>query len=151
VTLCAVTYCHTLKTRHAAVRSLLSDLEHDVMHAVWRAQPATVEAVHALVAERRDLKEVTTRTILRRLEHKDYLRHEVIGRAYVYRAVEEPRSLAARAVRQLIDRFCRGSVDELVTGLVEADVLSEAELAALERSVRARSAARRRKAAKKGR
>jgi hypothetical protein len=37
-----------------------------------------------------------------------------------------------------------------VTGLVEADVLTEAELSALERSVRARSAARRRKAVKKG-
>jgi predicted transcriptional regulator len=139
-----------MKSRRAAVRSLLSDLEHDVMHAVWQAGPATVETVHDIVARRRDLKEVTTRTILRRLEHKGYLRHEVSGRAYVYRAVEEPRSLAARAVRQLIDRFCRGSVDEFVTGLVEADVLSEAELAALERSVRTRSAARARKAAKKG-
>jgi BlaI family transcriptional regulator, penicillinase repressor len=126
--------------RRAAVRSLLSDLEHDVMHAVWQAGEATVEAVHDIVAKRRDLKEVTTRTILRRLEHKGYLRHEVSGRAYIYRAVEQPRSLAARAVRQLIDRFCRGSVDELVTGLVEADVLSEAELAALERSIRAHNA-----------
>jgi len=139
-----------MKGRRATPRPLLSDLEHDVMHAVWQAGPATVEAVHDIVARRRDLKEVTTRTILRRLEHKGYLRHEVSGRAYIYRAVEEPRSLAARAVRQLIDRFCRGSVDELVTGLVEADVLTEAELAVLERSIRARSAARKRKAVKKG-
>ena len=136
--------------RRAAVRPLLSDLEHDVMQAVWQVDQATVEAVHDIVARRRDLKEVTTRTILRRLEHKGYLQHEVSGRAFIYRAVEEPRSLAARAVRQLIDRFCRGSIDELVTGLVEAEVLSEAELAALERSVRARSTTRARKTIKKG-
>jgi hypothetical protein len=39
-------------------------------------------------------------------------------------------------VRQIIDRFCRGSVDELVSGMVEASVLSEGELATLERSIR---------------
>jgi predicted transcriptional regulator len=56
------------------------------------------------------------------------LRHETEGRAYVYRAVEPARSLAARAVRQIIDRLCQGSVEELVHGMVEAKVLSKKEL-----------------------
>ena len=55
-----------------------------------------------------------------------------------YSAVEASRSLAARAVRHILDRFCNGSVEELVSGLVEADVLSEAELRALEASIKAR-------------
>ena len=68
--------------------------------------------------------------------------HEVEGRAFLYRPVEAPRSLAARAVRHILDRFCNGSVDELVSGLVEADVLSDAELATLEASIKARAGAR---------
>ena len=120
----------------------MSDLEHDVMHAVWAAGPASVEGVHQIVAERRDLKEVTTRTILRRLEAKGYLEHHVEGRAYIYRAVEAPRSVAARAVRQIIDRLCRGSVEELVSGIVESNILSEAELSALEAGVRKRTTQR---------
>jgi predicted transcriptional regulator len=75
---------------------------------------------------------------LRRLEQKGHLRHEAEGRAYIYSAVEAPRRLAARAVRHILDRFCNGSVEELVSGLVEADVLSEAELKALEASIKAR-------------
>ena len=125
----------------APTRPALSDLEHQVMQVVWSRGACTVDTVHQAVSRQRDLKEVTIRTVLRRLEQKGHLQHDVEGRAYIYRAVEAPRSLAARAVRQILDRFCHGSVDELVSGLVEANVLSEAELDALEAGIRARARA----------
>jgi BlaI family transcriptional regulator, penicillinase repressor len=98
------------------------------MRAVWDAEPCAVETVHLAVSRTRRLKETSTRTLLRRLEQKGYLKHEEAGRAYVYRAVEPARNLAARAVRQIIDRFCQGSVEELVSGMVEAKVLSKSEI-----------------------
>ena len=99
---------------------------------LWRLRAGSVEAVHEALAAERTLKEATTRTILRRLEAKGYVAHETEGRAYIYRAVEPPRSIAARAVRQIIDRFCHGSVEELVSGLVEGKVLTRKDLATLE-------------------
>jgi predicted transcriptional regulator len=120
------------------VRSPLTDLENEVMQAVWQMGSSTVEAVHQVVSRNRNLKETTIRTLLRRLEHKGYLTHEPNGRAYVYRASEPARSLAARAVRQIIDRFCRGSVEELVSGMVEAKVLSKGDIDRLEKFVRSR-------------
>jgi predicted transcriptional regulator len=120
------------------VRSPLTDLENAIMRAVWDAEPCTVDAVHLAVSRSRRLKETSTRTLLRRLEQKGYLTHEEAGRAYVYRAVEPARSLAARAVRQIIDRFCQGSVEELVNGMVEAKVLSKGELERLEEFVKER-------------
>jgi BlaI family transcriptional regulator, penicillinase repressor len=122
----------------ARVRAPLTELESEVMRAVWDAAPCTVEAVHQTVSRSRSLKETTIRTLLRRLEQKGYLTHEEEGRAYVYRAVEPARSLAARAVRQIIDRFCQGSVEELVSGMVEAKVLSKREMDGLEAFVRSR-------------
>ena len=118
------------------VRAPLTELESAVMRVVWDTGPSSVEAVHHAVSRNRDLKETTIRTLLRRLEQKGYLRHESDGRAYIYRAVEPARSLAARAVRQIIDRFCQGSVEELVSGMVEAKVLTKHELDALEASIR---------------
>ena len=108
------------------------------MLAIWEAGPSAVEAVHAVVVRKRPLKEATIRTILRRLEQKGYLAHEADGRAYIYRAVEPRRGLAARAVRQIIDRFCHGSVEDLVSGMVDAKLLTKAELGALEDLVRDR-------------
>ena len=120
------------------VRPPLTDLEHDVMQAVWDAGPSAVEDVHKVIARTRPLKEATIRTILRRLEQKGYLAHEAEGRAFVYRAVEARRALAARAVRQIIDRFCRGSVEELVSGMVDAKLLTKSELDTLEGALRQR-------------
>jgi predicted transcriptional regulator len=106
------------------------------MRVVWESEPCSVEAVYDVVSRNRDLKETTVRTILRRLEQKGYLRHESEGRAYVYRATEPSRSLAARAVRQIIDRLCRGSVEELVSGMIDANVLTMDEMSRLEELVR---------------
>ena len=128
----------TQRTTSVRVRAPLTELENEVMQAVWDGGTCTVEAVHRIVSSKRDLKETTTRTLLRRLEQKGYLKHESDGRAYIYRAVEPARSLAARAVRQIIDRFCRGSVEELVSGMVEAKVLNNADIDALEKFVRNR-------------
>jgi BlaI family transcriptional regulator, penicillinase repressor len=108
------------------------------MNAVWSAGPSSVEAVHAAVSKNRALKEVTVRTLLRRLEQKGYLRHQIEGRAFIYEATEPARSLAARAVRQIVDRLCQGSVEELVSGMVEAKVLSKRELDGLAEFVRRR-------------
>ncbi len=120
----------------ARVKAPLTDLESAVMRVVWDQGPCSVESVYDKVSQNRDLKETTVRTLLRRLEHKGYLDHESEGRAYLYRATEPSRSLAARAVRQIIDRFCQGSVEELVSGMVDAKVLSKDELNRLEEFTR---------------
>ena len=126
------------RSKPARVRLPLTDLEHDVMRVVWTQERSSVEAVYEVVARTRDVKETTVRTLLRRLEQKGYLTHAIEGRAYIYRAAEPPRSLAARAVRQIIDRLCQGSVEELVSGMVDAKVLTKAELKGLEEFVRSR-------------
>jgi BlaI family transcriptional regulator, penicillinase repressor len=118
------------------VRPPLTELENEVMQVVWDRGPCAVEAVYDVVSRNRQLKETSVRTMLRRLEQKGYLRHEEQGRAYVYRAAEPARNLAARAVRQIIDRLCKGSVEELVSGMVEAKVLTNRELDRLEEIVR---------------
>src|SRR5438132_82049 len=113
--------------RKTSIRSPLTELENEVMNAVWYAGPSSVESVHLAVSPKRRLKEATTRTLLRRLEQKGYLGHHVEGRAFIYHATEPARSLAARAVRQIVDRLCQGSVEELVSGMVDAKVLSNPE------------------------
>jgi predicted transcriptional regulator len=124
--------------RKSKVRSPIPELESEVMSAVWKSGPSSVEVVHQAISRSRSIKEVTIRTILRRLEQKGHLRHRVEGRAFVYEATEPARNFAGRAVRQIIDRLCQGSVEELVSGMVEAKVLSTKELDRLSEFVRRR-------------
>jgi BlaI family penicillinase repressor len=109
-------------------RKALSELEHLVMDFVWRHSPVTAERVREGLAASRPLKDSTIRTILRRLEEKGYVTHRAEGRTYVYTGAEPPQDVAAGAVRQIIDRFCGGSVEQLLVGLVNNDVVGEEEL-----------------------
>ena len=65
---------------------------------------------------------------LRVLEEKGFLTHEVEQRTYVYRPTVAPQSAAVRAVRQIIDRFCGGSVEKLLVGMVADKMLDDRQL-----------------------
>lgn len=68
------------------------------------------------------------RTVLSRLEGKGYLTHTTAGRTFLYSAVEAPASVAGRTVKDLIERFCGGSAEALLVGMVNADVLTPKQL-----------------------
>ena len=107
----------------------LSALEQLVMDHLWRLPGSTaVQCRDALEASSRVLKENTVRTLLQRLEKKGYVTHELDGRTFLYWASEPKTSVAAKAVKQIIDRFCGGSLEELLAGMVEHDVVSREEL-----------------------
>ncbi len=103
-------------------------LEQTILDHVWAHPRCTAEMCREGLAARRPLKDSTIRTILRKLEEKGYVTHEVEGRTFVYRAAETRRNVAAQAARHVIDRFCGGSVEELLVGLVDNQVLDPAQL-----------------------
>jgi predicted transcriptional regulator len=109
----------------------LSELENLVMSVVWDAGQATADMVRTTLKPRQSMKESTVRTILRRLEGKGYVRHTTEGRTYVYAPTAAPRNVAADAVRGIIERFCNGSVEELLVGMVDREVVSPERLQAL--------------------
>jgi predicted transcriptional regulator len=119
-------------------RRPLTRLEHVIMDWVWAHPACTAEAVRAGVASQRPLKDSTIRTILRNLEEKGYVRHDVDGRTYVYRAVETPRNIAVHTAQQLIDRFCDGSVEDFLVGLVDNQVVDGKELKRLAEKIASR-------------
>lgn len=105
------------------------------MNYLWSRGAATADDVREGLAGKRPMKDSTVRTILRRLEDKGYLKHSVEGRTYLYRVVEGPQNVAVRAVRQIIDRFCGGSVEQLLAGMVENDVIDPRELERLAKRI----------------
>jgi BlaI family transcriptional regulator, penicillinase repressor len=111
----------------------LSDLEVEVMQIVWAAGPLTADKVRARLGR---LTDSTIRTVLRRLEEKGYVSHALEGRAFVYRAVEPRREVAARAVKRIIQWFCNGSTEELLLGMVDRAMLDRQQLQMLAEKVR---------------
>jgi BlaI family transcriptional regulator, penicillinase repressor len=116
-------------------RKSLSELEHVVMDFLWSQGPSTSEQVREGLAARRPMKDPTVRTILRRLEQKGYATHRVDRRTYIYTGAERPQNVAARAVRQIIDRLCGGSVEQLLVGMVDHEVIDRRELENLAKKI----------------
>ena len=98
------------------------------MEVVWKNKPITAEQVRSALEQRHPMKESTVRTVLKRLEEKGYIKHHVDGRTNVYTGLEGAQNVAAKAVRQIIERFCGGSVEQLLVGMVANDVVDEQEL-----------------------
>jgi predicted transcriptional regulator len=125
-----------LNSKHK--REKLTALEQLVMDYVWSHPDCTADACREGLADERSLKDSTIRTVLRHLEEKGYIDHTVDGRTFVYRAVESPRNVAVGAVAQLIDKFCGGSVEELLVGMVDNRVLDADQLQKLALKIKAR-------------
>jgi BlaI family penicillinase repressor len=113
--------------------SSLGELEREVLKLVWQGSPASADYIRAKLT--RPLRESTVRTVLRRLEEKGHLTHTVEGRTFLYSGAEAPRHAAAKAVKRIADWFCNGSIEDVVAGLVEADMLDRRELQRLSENI----------------
>jgi BlaI family transcriptional regulator, penicillinase repressor len=113
----------------------LGQLEQAVLEWLWQAGSSTAEDCREALAASHPMKDSTVRTVLRRLEEKGYLSHEVRGRTYIYRPAQPRHSVVARAVKHLVDRFCGGSVEQLLAGMVENEVLDSQELERLAKRI----------------
>ena len=92
----------------------LSPQEETVMRVIWTRGQCTADQVRRDLDGEQQLKDSTVRTVLRRLEEKGYLKHRVEGRTDVYCERLPAQRTAAQAVRQIIDRFCDGSLERLL-------------------------------------
>lgn len=115
---------------------ILTRAESEVMATLWQHEKLTV---HALVeAMDRPVAYTTALTLLRILEQKGYVKHEPDpqgGRAYVYLPAVAASKARRNHVKDLIDRLFDGHAEELVTGLLEDERLSRAQLERLQEQI----------------
>jgi BlaI family penicillinase repressor len=123
-----------INTSQSRLKSL-GEVEQFVMDFFWSHGPSTSEACREALASSRPMKDSTIRTVLRRLEEKGYLTHVIEGRTFLYRASDARQNVAVRAVKGIIDRFCGGSAELLVLGMVDNAVLNRKQLERLARKI----------------
>jgi BlaI family penicillinase repressor len=121
-------------TRNAPARPL-TELQQAIVDFLWTNGPANAEQVRQGLLPAYRLKDSTLRTLLRRLEARSYLTHRLDGKVFVYKATTAPQRVAANSVRQLIDRFWSGSVEQFLHGMVDEKILTPAEIARLAKKI----------------
>jgi BlaI family transcriptional regulator, penicillinase repressor len=113
----------------------LSRRERQIMDIVYRAGRATATEVLERLPDPPSYSAV--RALLRILENKGHLRHELSGTRYVYLATVGKQSARRSALRSMIHTFFEGSASKVVAALLDLprEDLSEQELADLSRLI----------------
>jgi predicted transcriptional regulator len=94
----------------------LSRRERQIMDVLFRAGQATAAEVLAAIPNPPSYSGV--RTILRVLERKRHVVHDVQGTQYVYRPVASEKTVRQSALRHLIRTFFGGRPERAVTAIL---------------------------------
>jgi len=114
----------------------VTDAELEVLKLLWERGPSTIRALtDRLYPDGQTAHYATVQKLLERLEAKDCVRHRSEGRANVFRATVDRAELIEDGLRETADRLCEGSLTPLLTHLVNASRLTEADAARLRRLV----------------
>jgi predicted transcriptional regulator len=116
--------------------SPLTEVELEVMKAVWDLGEATVRQVHEAIEERRTIAYTTVLTMVGILVRKGHLvRKAAEGRAYLYAPARPKGRVISEMVDDFVGRVLQGSARALVLGLLKDRKISKAELREIARIV----------------
>jgi predicted transcriptional regulator len=126
----------------------LTRAEAEIMQLLWRRNEATV---HELIeATDRSVAYTTMLTLVRILEKKGYVRHQLkVGqRAYVYLPAVAQAATRRYHVRDFVARLFGGRTEDLLVGLIADEDLTPETLAELRKRIDTRLAAKRKRRGK---
>lgn len=118
----------------------LGRLELQIMNVVWEKDKATVHDVKGVLGRGRKPAYSTILTMMRKLEAKGYLEHDVDDRTYVYRPTISQQAVRHGVLGDIVDRLFEGSPSLLLNSLVEQNRISEKELKQIQKLIKEREA-----------
>jgi BlaI family transcriptional regulator, penicillinase repressor len=99
--------------------------ELEILKVLWEEGPSSVRAVHAVLrAQEPDLAYNTIQTMLRIMEGKGLVGHDLDGRTFIYTA----RYTRDESTVRFLDRVFDGAASELVQSLLRSERVSAEEL-----------------------
>ncbi|MCI0458656.1 MAG: BlaI/MecI/CopY family transcriptional regulator [Gemmataceae bacterium] len=102
--------------------------ELEILKVLWEQGPCSVREVYRELARERpkdkDLAYNTVQTLLRLMEVKRLVSHELQGRAFIYTA----RYSRDDSARRFLDRVFDGAADQLVQSLLRSETIPPEEL-----------------------
>lgn len=129
----------TFRPAGKGLRTVLGDLESDVMEVVWARGEASVRDVRRRLEAKRPIAYTTVMTTLARLARKGLLSRRKVEGAYRYTPVASRDQLATRVAESVIDGLLDGFGPAAVSRLLDRVQREDPErIEALARLIEAR-------------
>jgi BlaI family penicillinase repressor len=112
-------------------KTKLGRVQLKIMRVLWERGRATAREITDALNEEEFTAHSTVQTLLRKLEEKGSVRHDVDDRTFVFYPLVEEKSVARNATRELIERVFGGQAAGLVAYLLKEEKIPRKELQAL--------------------
>jgi predicted transcriptional regulator len=110
----------------------ITDAELAVLQLLWEQGPASIRRIaDALYPEGKASHYATVQKLLERLESKGCVTRDRSASVHIFAATVDRDELVGRRLQAVAEKLCGGSWTPLLTHLVQADKLSEADRNAL--------------------
>lgn len=113
----------------------LGHVQLQIMKILWEKGQATAREVLDAMNENKRIADSTVRTLLRRLEKKGAVTHDVNHRTFIFRPLVQPESVRETATRAFVDRLFDGSAAGLVSYLLRHERISRKDLERIRRQI----------------
>jgi predicted transcriptional regulator len=102
------------------------------MRVLWDGGAGNVQKVLQGLTGEPQLAYTTVQTTLNVLERKGRVKRKLVGRAYEYSAIVSQEAADSHAIKDVLQKVFRGSVDDLLLSLVRSKDLDARKLAELQ-------------------
>jgi BlaI family transcriptional regulator, penicillinase repressor len=109
-----------------------------IMQTLWKLGRATAREITDALSEVEPIAHSTVQTLLRTLEEKGSITHEVEGRTFVFVPLVQEDKYKRNATRDLLERVFGGDVRSLVAHLLQNEKVSPKELAEIRQLIEKR-------------
>ena len=116
---------------------VLTPLERRMMRVLWAGGAGNVQKVLQGLTGEPHLAYTTVQTTLNVLQRKGKVERKLVGRAYEYSAIVSQEAADSHAIRDVLQKVFRGSVDDLLLSLVRSKQLDANQLAKLQAKLQA--------------
>jgi BlaI family transcriptional regulator, penicillinase repressor len=117
---------------------VLTPLERRILRVLWEGGAGNVQKVLQGLAGEPQLAYTTVQTTLNVLQRKGKVKRKLVGRAFEYSAIVSQEAADSHAIKDVLQKVFRGSVDDLLLSLVRSKQLDAQKLAELQTKLRAK-------------
>jgi predicted transcriptional regulator len=121
----------------ATTARVLTPLERRIMRVLWAEGPGNVQKVLQGLTGEPQLAYTTVQTTLNVLQRKGKVKRRLVGRAFEYSAKVSQQAADSHAIKDVLQKVFRGSVDDLLLALVRDKHIDARKLAELQAKLEA--------------
>jgi BlaI family penicillinase repressor len=109
----------------------IGKVQYQIMQTLWQHGRATAREITDELAQSQAIAHSTVQTLLRQLEAKGFVGHEIEERTFVFRALCQQSQVTETPLHDILTRVYKGSVVNLMSHLLKHENISPEELARL--------------------